>query len=141
MVRTLYGFLLRMHPPAFRQRFQEEMLAIFDEAARPAGGFALLLDGSASLARQWILRTGGWKIAAAFLGACLQVTAGGLIWVALRQGGQPRGAASAPDVLALDGLLRFLAASVGGVFVMVAAASLWMRSFVRRRAGDPRRGE
>ena len=33
MLRSLYRRLLCLHPPAFRQRFAEEMLWIFDEAA------------------------------------------------------------------------------------------------------------
>ncbi|GEM_PF-7005307 len=54
-MRSLYIFLLRLHPPAFKYRFGDEMLAGFDEAPardRPA----LLSDALLSLARQWLLR-------------------------------------------------------------------------------------
>jgi hypothetical protein len=125
MLRTLYTCLLLMHPPAFRRRFTAEMLCIFDEALPSTGASTLLFDGLASLARQWVLRSGSWKPAVAVLGACLQVTAGGLIWAALRQGGRLNGNAPVPDVIALDALMRFILASVGGIVLMVAAASLW----------------
>jgi len=51
-MRILYAFLLRLHPRAFRERFAEEMLAIFDEA--PSVGF--LGDAVLSLVRQWMFR-------------------------------------------------------------------------------------
>jgi hypothetical protein len=140
MVRTLYTCLLLMHPPAFRRRFMSEMLCIFDEAWPSTCALTLIFDGFASLARQWVLRSGSWKLAVAVLGACLQVTAGGLIWAGLGDGSRLHGNASAPDVLALDRLMRFIVASVGGIVLMVATASLWMGSFVRKRAEGPKVG-
>ena len=139
-MRTLYTCLLLMHPPAFRRRFTAEMLCIFDEAAPYTGVFALLFDGVVSLARQWILRSGGWKLAVAVPGACLQITAGGLIWMALGHGDRLHGNSSAADVLALDRLMRFTVASVGGIVLAIATASLWMGSFVRKRAQRLRAG-
>jgi CubicO group peptidase (beta-lactamase class C family) len=60
MVRSLYRGLLRLHPAAFRERFAEEMLWIFDEiAARPGvrrGMARLYADGFLSLLRQWTVR-------------------------------------------------------------------------------------
>lgn len=53
MLRSLYIQLLRLHPAAFRRRYGDEMLAIFDEAGQPA---PLLADAALSLARQWLLR-------------------------------------------------------------------------------------
>ena len=38
MLRFLYRFLLCLHPRAFRQRFAEGMLWIFDETARQGTG-------------------------------------------------------------------------------------------------------
>ena len=78
MTRTLYRCLLWLHPPAFRHEFAGEMLWIFDEAVCAQGPRPLLADAFRSLARQWLLRSGSWKIAAALLLAMLQVTAGGL---------------------------------------------------------------
>lgn len=53
MTRQLYILLLRLHPPAFRQRFGDEMLGIFDESPEKT---PLLADGLVSLFRQWTLR-------------------------------------------------------------------------------------
>jgi hypothetical protein len=55
-MRFLYRFLLRLHPRAFRERFAEEMTAIFDEAAGTLGAARLLGDALLSLIRQWTFR-------------------------------------------------------------------------------------
>jgi len=138
MVRKLYTCLLLIHPPVFRRRFAAEMLCIFDEAALYTGAFTLIIDAVASLARQWILRSESWKVALAIIGACLQVTAGGLIWVALGLESASHKGTSIPDAAALEPLMRFIVAAVGGIVLMVAAASLWIRSFVRTRSRDVR---
>jgi len=55
MGRLLYVCLVNLHPRHFRERFGEEMIGIYDEAAgrtRPA----LFIDGFVSLFRQWVLR-------------------------------------------------------------------------------------
>ena len=56
MLRPLYCCVLRLHPRGFRQRFADEMLSIFDQAAGNAAASSLLLDAFLSLARQWALR-------------------------------------------------------------------------------------
>jgi hypothetical protein len=61
MIRKVYQCLVWLHPPAFRRRFEEEMLWIFDEAADAWGTASLFMDASVSLARQWLLRSGLWK--------------------------------------------------------------------------------
>jgi Ca2+-binding EF-hand superfamily protein len=53
VTRWLYIKLLWMHPRAFRQRFGDEMLGIFDQSE---GKGALLMDGVISLLRQRALR-------------------------------------------------------------------------------------
>lgn len=60
MLRPLYRCILRLHPPAFRARFADEMLSIFDHAGGTRASLRLLLDGLLSLARQWILRPEFW---------------------------------------------------------------------------------
>lgn len=141
MVRKLYTGLLLMHPPVFRRRFAAEMLCIFDEATLSTGALTLIVDAVASLGRQWILRSESWKLALAIIGACLQVTAGGLIWVALGRGSPlHKSTLSVPDAAALVPLMRFILAVVCGIVLMVAAASLWMRSFVRTRSRGLRLG-
>ncbi|MGD0442412.1 MAG: hypothetical protein ABSA39_00615 [Edaphobacter sp.] len=51
-VRHVYRLLLRLHPHAFRARFGDEMLWIFDEQSRNGSTLLLLLDGLRSLSRQ-----------------------------------------------------------------------------------------
>jgi D-alanyl-D-alanine carboxypeptidase len=51
-----YRCIVRLHPPAFREQFGEEMLGIFEEAAESHGALRLLGDGLLSLTRQWLLR-------------------------------------------------------------------------------------
>jgi DNA-binding PadR family transcriptional regulator len=59
-MKRMFRFLLWLHPAAFRQRFEEEMLWIFDEAADSCGGVSLFSDATVSLVRQWLLRSGLW---------------------------------------------------------------------------------
>ena len=56
MLRPLYRWVLLAHPPAFRRRFGDEILAIFDASPRNRDRYRLLLDGLLSLLRQWTLR-------------------------------------------------------------------------------------
>jgi hypothetical protein len=67
MTRTLYRFLLSLHPREFRDEFAGEMLWIFDEAAGTLGPTPLLADAIASLARQWLVRSGAWPYAVSLL--------------------------------------------------------------------------
>jgi len=62
MKRFLYRALIALHPPHFRERFGDEMMCAFDESAgkRDAKLFA---DAFVSLARQWLVRSGLWKLA------------------------------------------------------------------------------
>ena len=80
MSRLFYCWLLWLHPPAFRRRFAGEMMWIYDESANSAGALSLWVDGFLSLLRQWVLRSGSWKVLAAISGAVLEITAGGLGW-------------------------------------------------------------
>ena len=61
MTRTLYRWLICLHPPAFRLRFEEEFLWIFDESSDASSAATLLYDASISLLRQWLIRSGMWK--------------------------------------------------------------------------------
>jgi hypothetical protein len=65
MTRRLYHCLVWLHPAAFRLRFEEEMLWVFDEAADAWGTASLCSDACVSLARQWLLRSGLWRWAVA----------------------------------------------------------------------------
>jgi uncharacterized membrane protein len=61
MIRTLYRWLICLHPPAFRQRFEQELLWIFEESCDTSGATPLLYDAVVSLLRQWLMRSGMWK--------------------------------------------------------------------------------
>jgi hypothetical protein len=61
MTRTLYRWLICLHPPAFRLRFEEELLWIFDESRDVSGAMSLVQDAAISLLRQWLVRSGIWK--------------------------------------------------------------------------------
>jgi hypothetical protein len=63
MSRSLYRLMIWLHPPRFREQFGEEMLCIFDESA-PSEASQLLSDCLVSLPRQWLIRSGAWKLAA-----------------------------------------------------------------------------
>jgi hypothetical protein len=56
MGRFLYVCLIGLHPRHFRERFGDEMIAIFDDAAGNRERGALLTDALISLFRQWLLR-------------------------------------------------------------------------------------
>ena len=55
MTRTLYRWLIYLHPPAFRLRFAQELLWIFDESSDASGAMPLFYDAAISLLRQWLL--------------------------------------------------------------------------------------
>ena len=52
-MRWCYILLLHLHPSAFRQRFGDEMLGIFDQSSEKV---SLMTDGFLSLVRQWTVR-------------------------------------------------------------------------------------
>jgi len=60
-MRYLYASLIRLHPPAFRQQFAQEMLWIFEEAEDAWGAGSLFRDAILSLLRQWLIRSDLWK--------------------------------------------------------------------------------
>ena len=61
MTRTVYRWLICLHPPAFRLRFEPELLWIFDESSDASGAASLVYDAAISLLRQWLMRSGIWK--------------------------------------------------------------------------------
>jgi uncharacterized membrane protein len=76
MTRTLYRWLIYLHPPAFRLRFASELLWIFDESRDESGAMQLLYDAVISLLRQWLLRSGMWKWAVGAIAGALPVVIG-----------------------------------------------------------------
>ena len=61
MLRVFYRWVLRAHPPYFRQRFGDEMQSIFDCAQSPGEQVGRLVDAVLSLLRQWSLRPQFWE--------------------------------------------------------------------------------
>jgi hypothetical protein len=135
MIRILYRVLLWLHPPAFRREFANEMLWIFDETRGAAATAMLFSDALVSLARQWLLRSGAWKLAAAGLGGLAQVTIGGFVFVFVRQLGHaghriPETVATRPEMMRL---IYMTAGVAAGVISSVIALALWARNFTGRR--------
>ena len=110
---------------------------------------SLFVDGLGSLARQWVLRSGWWRVALALGLAVFQMIFGGM--AALMFG--RKSVANVPDPSTLSvaefanqgplahqpltiGIVMYLAVFItGGLLVMVLGLTFWMRSFaVRRRA-------
>jgi hypothetical protein len=56
MLRLLYRCALFLHPSDFRNRFQDEMLYIFDHQKGVFQSLGLVLDSACSVLRQWVLR-------------------------------------------------------------------------------------
>jgi hypothetical protein len=140
MTRTLYRGLLWLHPPAFRREFAGEMLWIFEEAA--AGGVApLFADGLLSLLRQWLLRSGPWKLAAAVIGGLLEVTAGGLGGLLFGRSpmmahlatAQVQRPVSPAEALAMNNLIHVAMWAVMGVLLMVVVLVFWVKGLNSRR--------
>lgn len=75
MTRTLYRWLVGLHPPAFRLRFEEELLWIFDESI-DTGAPLLFYDAVVSLLRQWVMRSGMWKWALGGIAGALPILIG-----------------------------------------------------------------
>lgn len=67
IMRGLYCRLVWLHPAAFRQRFGEEMIWIFDEAVGRWGAASLVIDAGMSLVRHWLVPSGLWKGLAAVI--------------------------------------------------------------------------
>lgn len=140
MTRHLYRWLLWLHPPAFRREFAGEMLWIFEQAA-DEGVAPLFADGLISLLRQWLLRSGQWKLAAAVVGGLMEVTAGGLGGLMIMRAhmaphlaaAQLRPAPTPAEVLAMNNLIPIVMWVATGVVLMVAALVCWVRSLNGRR--------
>ncbi len=133
MTRLLYQWLLWLHPPRFRREFAGEMLWIFDNSVASEGSAHLLFDALVSLGRQWLLRSGCWKIAAALGGGLLQVALGGL---AVQTIGYPRVSlhtAATPITATVGDLVRITVFLLPAVILSVVLLALWTRGFTHKR--------
>ena len=131
MTRALYRCLVWMHPPVFRREFAGEMLWIYDEAAQSANVAPLLLDGFVSLARQWILRSGCWKLLAALAGALFQVSIGGALLFSIGRL-QIHPSPSVAENPELAAMMRLGAFTAVGLVAAVVFLVFWWRKLARR---------
>lgn len=147
-MRTCYRCLLWMHPPVFRREFAGEMLWIFDQASESQGALALFFDGLGSLARQWLFRSGWWRVALALGLAVLQVVLGGfsMLLFGRRHLAEPASSAAVANIGEFSyhgaiahqpltiGIVMYLAVFVtGGLMIMVIGLSFWLKTFAARR--------
>ena len=126
MTSVLYRCVIWLHPPSFRRRFGDEMLWIFEEAAKEMGSTAFLVDGLASLGRQWAMNPTVWKAPIIAFGAVLPFVCLGIL---------PRTSAlnkanvlAAPDFFLVAVLAPLVTVSLGLIF-----AVSWFRFVQRRR--------
>lgn len=135
MIRLFYRLLLCLHPPAFRREFADEMLWIFDQTRGAAAVAMLFSDALLSLARQWLLRSGVWKLLAAGVGGLAQITIGGFVFLVVRQLGHPEHG-TAETIATRPEMMRLIYMTAGvaaGVISSVIALTLWARNFTGRR--------
>jgi hypothetical protein len=134
-MRFLYRVLLWLHPPAFRRQFAGEMLWIFDETAGAAALWLLLGDALLSLARQWLFRSGAWKLLVASAGGLVQITAGGLGLFLFRRLHVAEPPVWRPPVEANDlaRLMYMVVCVFGGLVCSVLALARWVKNFTGRR--------
>lgn len=130
MMRALYYCMVRLHPPVFRREFALEMLWIYDQAAPSQNVGPLFLDGAVSLVRQWLLRSGYWKIFAALAGALLQVAFGG--GVVLFFNSPPGAGVPVNENPELADLIHLIAVISVGLLAAVMFLVIWWRKLSRR---------
>jgi uncharacterized membrane protein len=131
MTRALYRSLVWLHPPVFRREFAGEMIWIYDETARAGGVAPLFVDGFVSLARQWFLRSGYWKILAGLAGAWLQVMIGGALFLRVEHY-RVRLTDSMAGNSELAALMRLIALTAVGLLAAVIFLVFWWRKLARR---------
>lgn len=137
MIRSLYKLVLSMHPPAFRERFRDQMLCVFDEGCGAAFGSGFLSDALRSLARQWVRRVDCRIVSISALLLALQFC---WFWRVLQK---PSGAVSAasgrPDTQSLELLLFALISILFGMIAGVAGWSVHVQGRRMRKLSTSRR--
>ena len=138
MVRTLYRWLVKLHPRGFRREFADEMVSIYDETVWNGGILPLFSDVLRSLGRQWLIRSGGWRVAAVLAAAVLQVSIGGIVWFCfgLRPVQSDWSAEPHPEIAAI---MRLAALTALGLLSGVILLVLWWRRLARRIGGGSAR--
>ena len=109
------------------------MLWIYDKTAQSQSGAVapLLLDGFVSLARQWFLRSGYWKVLAALAGGLFPLLfAAALVMSIEQQNRSPISVAGNPELVAL---MRLSALTAVCVLAAVIFLVFWWSKLARRR--------
>jgi hypothetical protein len=136
MATRLYRWLVRLHPPAFRERYGPEMLCVYDEAEcgeRPR----LLADGIVSLVRQWVVRSRYWIVGVAVLGALLQFAVAGTAWLGAARPALTRwlpDPSLSQDPSAQGGVLLLGAGLVCAVLLLMTGLAALVRGAARRKS-------
>ncbi len=134
MTRLVYGALVRLHPPAFRRDFGDQMLCIFEEAsAEEIPAVSLWADALVSLTRQWFLRCGLWKAGVAILVSALLFAAFPLWRHAVRSWEIPE--QSGPEA-AIDDLMKITLTALGFISVILVSIVSWSRVVTSRRSAS-----
>jgi hypothetical protein len=130
MTRAFYQLIIRMHPPAFRRRFGDEMMSVFDDATGQYA-FMLTLDALTSFGRQWFVRNSWWKLPLAGLAAFIQ-----LCWFGSRMNRHQYAAADMEAITpSVEQLLFFALILMCTLFVVIMFLIFWNTQFQRRRSG------
>ena len=128
MAPALYRGLILLHPAAFRRRFGEEMLWIFSESSANRSSAPLFLDALLSLARQWLLRSGLWKVVVATAGGLATMAGAGALSTLVRAHAVPVHKAVSPEFVLLAAVSCLIP-----VFFTTILAVCWFGVSRRRR--------
>jgi hypothetical protein len=126
MSRALYALVIALHPPAFRARFEGEMLLTFEDARVTEGSGRLLFDALRSLLRQWLIREGLWVYPVALAGAASLVSLIGWGRTAIFERHTPRDSSEA--LFLLIAVMAIMAVLFTTIFCVV-----WLRIVQRLR--------
>ncbi|HEX4810017.1 MAG TPA: hypothetical protein VH325_13855 [Bryobacteraceae bacterium] len=161
MTRNVYHLIVRVHPPAFRRRFGDEMLSIFDEAQRPRRA-AKTVSGTRAATPRPFCATSATSIepdvyysssALLFDGLvsftrqwllrsdcwkCLIAIGGGFIQVfgfgMPIEGHQRWTENHQPLTLSVEAVLLFALALTCTLFILITSMTFWNAGFQRRRS-------
>ena len=104
------------------------MLSIFEEEGMHEYQGAIVMDGFASLARQWVLRTDAWKVLAAMAGAFVQIWGCGLRTLSHQHWSQNTQALTPY----MEQVILITLGSICILFITVMSLTLWTMRFQRR---------
>jgi hypothetical protein len=136
MATRLYRWLVRLHPPAFRERFGAEMLCVYDKADCSERS-RLVADGLVSLVRQWVARSRYWIVGAAVLGAFLQLAVAGTAWLGAARRALTRWLSDpspSQDPSAQGGVLLLGAGLVCAVLLLMTALASLVHGAAKRKS-------